>query len=514
MLDTTPRTFAVANATHRYATLALDGVGLELTAGRIHALMGANGSGKSTLVKVLTGALIPDAAEIAVDGKPVHIGSPRDAQRLGVAVVHQDYQLYPDLTVAENIYASAIDLPRRSRSRVHDRRAIRRAVEETLSSLDLDVDPDASARSLDTAGRKLTEIARAMIEKPRFLFLDEPTASMEVDAADTVLALIERLADNGVGVCFVSHRLDEVERVATDATVLRDGRLVARLAGDEIDAQSIARHMFGETESASSPVTARRLPPVPSSDRERMLAIEGVPTNGRERVRVELHRGEILGLTGAIGSGVHEIVQMVAGVGGDEVRLSQNGSSRPFRSIRDARDAGIGYVPEDRKRAGLALEQTIVANLSLASIGVTSSKGLLRRGATIERTAEFMERLSIKASSPLASVGSLSGGNQQKVLLGRWLAASASVLAIEEPTHGVDLFGKQQIYELLRDFAAEGGSVLIASTDLEDVIEVCDRVAVVRHGRLGDPQDVAGLTRTDILVAGSGANVLEEVGAR
>jgi ABC-type sugar transport system ATPase subunit len=493
--DTSHR-LGAQDVTHAYSgVVVLRRVDFDLRGGEVHALVGENGSGKSTLIKILTGALAPRAGRLDVDDREVSFSDPEDAQRHGISVVHQDYNLFPALTVAENVLGVGKHAPRHRWGGLH-RARMERQVGELVASLGIDIRPDALVGSLGPAERKFTEIARAMVTSPRFLILDEPTASLEPKTAAHVLALIDRLRSQGVGVLFVSHRLDEVVRTADRITVLRDGLRVAQLDNVDVSEDRLVELIIGGAASKGQRERA-------AQSSETVLRVGDCQVlPGRPPVSFDLRRGEILGLTGLLGSGAAQVVRMVGGADPVRGQVWLDGREVDLRSPRHATRLGIGFIPEDRKGVGLVPDQSVAVNVSLASLGEISSMGVLRPGSVVERGEEFKRKLDIRASSVRAPVRSLSGGNQQKVMIAKWLASGSRLLAIEEPTHGVDVGGKAQIHNLLRDFVEAGGSILLASTDLREVLDLCDRIAVFRHGSIAQLLSTEDLTHSKLAVSG------------
>ncbi|MDO8212044.1 sugar ABC transporter ATP-binding protein [Conexibacter sp. CPCC 206217] len=504
--------FAAEHVVHAYgANVVLHDVGFTLERGRVAALIGENGSGKSTLLKIMTGALTPTGGQLSIAGRSVVFANPGDAQRAGIAVVHQDYNLIDDLSIAENVYALGHPLPRRGPLRRVDRRRLHALVDGLLGELGITLAPGRLVRTLDAVERKFVEIARAMVVRPRFLILDEPTASLEPAAAARVLTLIEQLRDGGAGVALVSHRLDEVTRVSDEVTVLRDGRRLAAVATAATDRRELARLVGGAhaerarvARAGASPATAA---PPPAGDtrppalrlRDVRIAAAGAP------IELDVRVGEVVGLTGLLGSGAARLLAMLGGATPLDGVAELGGAATRIRTPIEAQRAGIGFIAEDRKGAGLVPDQSVAENIALASLQRTSRGPWLRRRAIDEQARRFRDEFDIRLPSIHAPVRSLSGGNQQKVLLARALATGARVLVIDEPTHGVDVGGKAQIHTLLRDFAARGGAVLIASTDIDEILDLCDRVGVLRHGELVALRPVGELSRVDLTVLGAEA---------
>jgi ABC-type sugar transport system ATPase subunit len=482
-LHDTTGCFGVRDAVHDYSgVVVLRGVDFELRSGEIHALIGENGSGKSTLIKVLTGAVHPAAGELYVDGTPVVFASPQQAQGARVAVVHQNYNLFPELSVEHNLLASAVTAPRRAPALgAVDHRGWRARVSALFERLGVDLDPQAVVGRLGPAERKFVEIVRAMLLEPRFLILDEPTASLEPAAARRVLDLMATLRNHGVGLAFVSHRLDEVQAIADRITVLRDGARVIERPAAGLSTTEMARLMVGDRPQES----ARRAPL--GAAQEVLLRLRDVRVaEDAESFDLDVRRGETVAVTGLVGSGAATFVSMVGGAEPLRGRAEIDGRVVPWRTPRDAQGHGAGFIPEDRKSRGLVLEHSSAVNVSLASLRGVSRAGMVSRRRLLARAEDYRRRLDVRTTSMQAPVAALSGGNQQKVMVAKWLAAGVRLIAVEEPTQGVDIGGRAQIHELFRDFTASGGAVVLFSTDVREVLDLADRVAVFRHGRLHD----------------------------
>jgi ABC-type sugar transport system ATPase subunit len=478
--------FEALRITHDYSgVVVLHGVDFEMRRGSVTGLVGENGSGKSTLIKVLTGALRPSAGTVKLDGEPVTFRSPADAQRLGIGVVHQDYNLFPDLSVAENIYGVSEKLPRRRWSPFADKVQVKTQVRQLLHRLDIDIPPDTLVRALGAAERKFVELARAMLLRPRFLILDEPTASLEPGASAAVLSLIDRLREANVGLCFISHRLDEVIGISERITALRNGFKVGEVDTGVASEGKLAELIIGRRlDDAGGQEKAGVDGGAPPTG-DVILRVDGLRTReDAPPVRIELHRGEILGLAGLVGAGPATVVRMLGGAQPLVGHVEVSGRECDIRNPRDAREAGIGFVPEDRKAEGLVPEQDVVVNISLASLESVSTAGFLAKSGMVRRAHEYREKLDIRLDSVRMQAKALSGGNAQKVLLAKWLASGVNIMAVEEPTHGVDIGAKAQVHRLLRAFADQGGSIIMASTDNREVLSLCDRIAIFRHGAI------------------------------
>ena len=474
--------------THRYGGVAaLTDVGFDVSTGEVHALLGENGAGKSTLVRVLTGALLPDAGELAIDGRPLRFSTPRDAQAAGIGVVHQDYHLFPDLTVAENVGAVSVHAP--SRGRIVDRRRMVSTARELLGDLGIDVDPRKKAGNLDAAERKLIEIARALLQRPRFLLLDEPTAALEPRETDRLLDVITRLRDRGTGVILVTHRLGEVCRVADRATALRDGRSVGTLPKHELTPAALTHLIVGSAVTDLDGPAHRAGPPA--------VEVRGLRLRAdAEPIDLTVGEREVVAVIGLVGSGVPAVLGAVAGSVPDrDASITVDGTPARITGPREARRLGIGFAPEDRKRKGLLLGQSIAANMGLGSLPSWGRAGFTQHGALRRAAEEAGAIFDIRCRSVDQPVGALSGGNQQKVLLGRWHLAGVSTLVVQEPSQGVDIGARHEIHKHLEAFAAGGGRVLFSSSDIDEVRAIAHRIYVLHAGEVSAVFDNTGPER-------------------
>jgi ribose transport system ATP-binding protein len=458
------------------ATLALDAVDLRVRPGEVHALLGENGAGKSTLMKVLSGALRPDAGEMVLDGAPHRPSDPLAARRGGVSMIYQELNLAPHLTVAENI-----TLGREDRRAGFLRPAeSRRRVRETLDLLHhSEIGLDTPVRRLGVGARQIVEITRAILDRSRVLVMDEPTSSLTREDTDRLFQVIRRLRGEGVSVVYISHFLEEVRDVADAFTVLRDGRNAGGgpLAGVTIE--EIIRLMVGRSMDELFP----RVPRVRGGAALSLRGLRG--SRMAEPVSLDLHQGEIVGIAGLIGAGRTETLRTVFGLdrtvgGGLEVGGRPVSGARPWDRIA----GGLGYLSEDRQGEGLALNRTLTDNMTLSRLGPYRRLGFLSRRKRIRAAAEWMGALRIKARDPEQTVSGLSGGNQQKVALARLLHQDASVLLLDEPTRGIDVASKSQIYEWMTTLAARGKALLFVSSYFPELLAVCDRIAVFHRGRI------------------------------
>lgn len=497
--------FRAEAVTHRYAGgLALQDVTFDVRPGEIHALVGENGAGKSTLVRVLTGALVPTEGTLSLDGEPIRMRTPRDAHTHGIAVVHQDYHVFPDLTVAQNVAATTVPPPRRGPF-VHRQAMVRRA-RDLLAMFDIRVDVARRARTLDAAERKLVEIAAALVGRPRFLILDEPTAALESSQADQLCELLERLRERGTGLVVVSHHLQDVLRLADRVTVLRDGRRVDTLVRGRFTVDGLMSAMLGTLRTADVRVGHEPGEPV--------LEVRDLRLRPQARpVDLSVARGEVVAVVGLIGSGTTTLLRRIGGVTAQPpARISLDGRPIRVRHVGDAIRAGIGFVSEDRTRAGIVGQRSVAENTVLAVLPSMGTLGL-RRGRRIRRAAEDgRRRLDVRCASLDMPAAHLSGGNQQKVLLARWLAADVSVLLVEEPTQGVDVGARAEIHERLLDFARSGRTLVFTSSDLDEVLRLAHRVAVLHGGELAGVLDNRDgqLTQDGLLRAMSALSPPEE----
>ncbi|MFJ3696279.1 sugar ABC transporter ATP-binding protein [Streptomyces sp. NPDC090052] len=484
------------------AVRALQDVSLHLFAGEAHALAGENGAGKSTLIKILAGVHRADAGRILLDGEPVEFHGPADARDAGVAVIYQEPTLFPDLSIAENIFMGR--QPRRALRRI-DRRAVHEATAALMRRLGVALDPARPARGLSIADQQIVEIAKALSFDARVLIMDEPTAALTGSEAARLFAVVETLRGEGAAVLFISHRLEEMFRLCRRVTTLRDGRLVATELLDGLTEDDLVRRMVGRD-------LGELYPKQPAALGETALSVSRLTREGVFRdISFDVRRGEIVALAGLVGAGRSEVVQAVFGVDrADAGEVTVNGRKLPPGSPTAAMDAGIALVPEDRRQRGLVMEMSIERNIGLTGLGSLGRAGLVRRRLETARAADWAVRLQLKYSRLGAGVGVLSGGNQQKVVLAKWLATEPDVLIIDEPTRGIDVGTKAEVHRLLSGLAAEGLAVLMVSSDLPEVLGMADRVLVMREGRLVAEIPRSGATEESVMAAAAGRSGTEE----
>jgi rhamnose transport system ATP-binding protein len=456
---------------------ALASVTFDLRAGEVHALVGENGAGKSTLIKIVTGAVARDAGAIEIGGQAVARLDPTEARALGVAAIYQQPALFPHLTVAENI---ALALERGGLWRTVDWRARRTNASELLARIGASIDPGRTVETLSMPEQQIVEIAKATGANARIVIMDEPTASLTDREVERLFGVVRRLREQGVGIIYISHRLEEVFAIADRITVLRDGETVATVARQEVTPAELIRLMAGREISAVFPKRDVELGAT-------ALEVRGLAQreSGLRDISFAVRRGEIFGIAGLVGSGRTELAECLFGIrAADAGEILIDGSPLHIASPADAIARGIGYVPEDRPRHGVVLEMPVAANASLASLGSVSRRGLI--DARAERTAAsgFVEQLRIRTASVDAEARSLSGGNQQKVALARWLATNPKILILDEPTQGVDVGSKAEIHTIMGTLAARGLAIVMISSEMPEVLGMSDRIAVMHAGTI------------------------------
>ena len=459
---------------------ALDNVQLQAWGGEVLALMGENGAGKSTLMKILSGAYRPDAgAEILIDGKPVAITDPLAARANGISIIYQELSLAPNLSVAENMHLGA-EL-RRSGGRV-DRHAMEQAARPVLERLGAPFGPRTPVGTLSIAEQQLVEIARALHARSRILVLDEPTTALSSRETERLFALIRQLRSEGIALIYISHRMAEIYELADRVSVLRDGTYVGTLDREHLSAEALVKMMVGRDLSTFY----KKEHDPHGSHGPVVLEVRELTDGGRIKpCSFKLHRGEVLGIAGLVGSGRTELARLIYGADrrrGGEVLL--DGKSAAIGAPEDALSAGVAYLTEDRKRLGLFLDMSCGENINLGVIANDARRGILNRARARERAEQAFAAFRVRAASPLVAVGTLSGGNQQKVLLSRWLETGPRVLILDEPTRGVDIGAKSEIYRIIDDLARRDIGVVVISSELPEIIGICDRVLVMREGRI------------------------------
>ena len=484
--------------------LALQDVNLSLTGGEIHGLCGENGAGKSTLIKILTGVVRPDSGHLAFDGQSLPLGNVPLCERLGIVAMHQESTAFPDLNAIDNLFVGR-ELTRFG-GLLLDRAEMRRQAAQIFSRLGVSIDFRIPLGRLPLAQRQLVAMARAIACNCGLLIMDEPTASLSSRETDRLLEIVCALRDSGVTILYVSHRLEEVFSIADRITILRDGRHVATCPAFELTQAQLVRMMVGRDipplETVSQSRTPRLDRPASTLENENcVLEVDGLSRGSTlDAISFAIARGEVVGLAGLVGAGRSELAKAIFGIDRYDVgEVRVNG--RPLRagSVVDAIKAGVALVPEDRQHEGLVLPMSVASNLSMARLSALTRRGMIDSRA--ERTVVETQRdqLQIRAASADVAASTLSGGNQQKLVLGKWLAMQPKAIILDEPTRGVDVGAKSQFHELIRRLAAAGMAVLVISSDLTEILSIADRILVMREGRIAGQVIQPGATAEEVM---------------
>ncbi|MDF0729441.1 sugar ABC transporter ATP-binding protein [Pseudomonas entomophila] len=451
----------------------LESISLEIGRGEVVALLGENGAGKSTLSSIIAGALCPTRGSMSIDGRPYAPTCPKDAIALGVNMIHQEIQLLPELSVAENIFLG--HLP--TRHGMVDRERMRREAKVQLERLGLDISPDTLVRELRIAAQQLVEIAKALTLDSRLLILDEPTAALGVEETELLFRQIEALKREGVSFIYISHRMEEIARIADRIVVMRDGHLVARHERADVEVDVLVAQMVGRS-------IERLFPAIPAPSPREVLQVRKLTCRSQrfKDISFSVRAGEVFGIAGMVGAGRSEVIRAIAGVdpvASGEVRVE----GQPLRldGVRASIDAGVVLVPEDRKAEGVVLDHSIAENLAYCNLDRLGARGLLTRKRIDAFASERIATLGVKGE-PGKPLDKLSGGNQQKVVIAKWIARNPKVIILDEPTRGIDMGARAAIYQLIADLAASGASVVVVSSDLDEVIGLSHRVMVMARG--------------------------------
>lgn len=472
---------------------ALDNVQLHLHGGEVHALVGENGAGKSTLIKVIAGIHKPDTGSVKINGEEVVFSGPLDAQLKGVSVIHQELNLVPDLTVAQNIFFGRE--PRKG-GKIDDN-AMLRDTQKLLDRLKLNISPRVKVSKLTVASQQMVEIAKALSFNSKILIMDEPTAALTDSEVETLFSVIRDFVKEDTAIVYVSHRMDEIKRITDRITVFRDGQYISTGYTKDLEISDIITQMVGREIA-----TDIRPEPKDLDDSDVVLKVENMSTLSLlKNVSFELRRGEILGFAGLMGAGRTETARAL--VGADVVTsgtITVNGKKRRIKSPADAVQAGIGYLSEDRKRYGLLLDNPLTKNVALASYKMWSNMwGVIFDKQAAKITEDYREKLNIKTPSVWQRAKNLSGGNQQKVVLAKWLARDCDILIFDEPTRGIDVGAKDEIYKLLDELVAAGKSLIVVSSEIPEVLRVSDRICVMCDGRITGVLDNKEATQENIM---------------
>jgi rhamnose transport system ATP-binding protein len=475
---------------------ALRGVDLSLYAGEVHALVGENGAGKSTLVKILAGIYRPDAGVVKVGGEVIELRSPTQARALGIAVVQQEPMLFPDLDVAENVFMGRHPLDRFGRV---DWKRMHREVDQLLASLDVSLSSHTPVQGLSVAEQQLVEIAKALSLQARVLVLDEPTAALSAHEVEELFAIVKQLRERGVAILFVSHRLEEVFTIADRLTVVRDGTQIITAPVSEVNTEAIIKHMVGRELSNLFPKGEAEIGEVVLEVRH--LTRPGVFAD----VNFQLRRGEILGFAGLVGAGRTEVARALFGI--DRAESGETwlkGKKVHIRSPQQAMAKGIAYVPEDRHQQGLVMNFSIASNITLPILRQVSRLGLVDPRQEEKVADEYSSQLHVHSTGIEQLVNALSGGNQQKVVLGKWLATNPSVLILDEPTRGIDVGAKAEVHRIISDLAAGGLAIILISSELPEVLAMADRVIVLHEGSVTGTFARSEATQERVMFAATG----------
>lgn len=482
-----------------FGVTVLDGVSLKLEAGEVRALLGENGAGKSTIINLLSGVHQPDGGELQFDGKPVRFHHPLDANLAGISVIRQELSLFPDLSVAEAIFAGHLPV---KRTGLIDWKLVRNSARKALSRLGLTIDLNAPVATLSIAQQQMVEIARALTREARVVIMDEPTASLSPNEVAHLGKILEQLSSEGVAILYVSHRLDEIKAFCSTYTVLRDGKAVAEGLVQETNAASLIHAMAGReiVISARPNLIAKGAPVFEVKNLASKYCVRG--GQSVRDVSFTVHSGEILGLAGIVGAGRTETARIIFGldaVGGGEMLLE----GRPFKpySPADAMAAMIGYVSEDRKGLSILPDRSVAENFALAGAVPSRLFGFNDKASEASQFAGYIKRLGIRATNLHAAITTLSGGNQQKVILARWIARRPKLLIIDEPTRGIDVGAKEDVHSLIREIAADGVAVLLISSDMPEVMSLADRIITLREGETTSEHIAAEVTSGELMTS-------------
>lgn len=496
MSDLSKPYLEIRNISKRFgATQALDSVSLTLYPGEIHALLGENGAGKSTLIKIMTGIYQPDSGEILVEDQPVSLHSSAEAQAYGIAAIYQEPLVFPDLNIAENIFIS-----HRNRGSFMNWGRLYRDAEDVIRKLDVTLDVRAQARGLPLAAQQTVEIAKAISMNVRVLIMDEPTASLSAHEVEQLFRIIQNLRNSGVAILFISHRMEEVFRIADRVTVFRDGRYISSNPATQVTPERAIRDMVGrELGEIFVKEPSERGDPVLSV---RDLTLEGTYTG----MNFDVHAGEVLGFAGLVGSGRTDVALALFGIKpADSGQIMLDGKAVDIRSPKQAIELGIAYVPEDRRQHGLILPLSITSNISLPMLGEYSNPaGIMQHEQEVSTAESYKDRFSIRTPSVELAAGKLSGGNQQKVVLSKWLNTNPRLLILDEPTRGIDVGAKEEVHRLISDLAQRGIAILMISSDLPEVMAMSDRILVMREGHQMAIFDRADADQERVMTAAMG----------
>lgn len=472
---------------------ALDNVKFDVCPGEVHALVGENGAGKSTLIKILAGVQPPDeGAEILINGKPTQLNGSMDAIRQGISVIYQDFSLFTNLTVAENIGINELI---EQKKKVINWKKISKQAKKALNFLGSDINPNEIVENLSVAKQQMVAIASAVAQDAKMIIMDEPTSALSKGEVEHLYEIIDTLKSQNIAIMFVSHKMDELFRVSDRFTVFRDGQYVDTVNAADVDEAKLVAMMVGREISSKSYANLEEKGPV-------VLKVENLSKKGNFKdISFEAHAGEVVGVTGLVGAGRSELAQAIFGINKpDSGKIFVNGKEVKITSPSDALKNGIAYIPESRQTQGLVLPKTIEANMTLPMLDKFSNKlGLVDRKAQRGSVDKWVELLDVRPADPSMLAMQLSGGNQQKVVLAKWISTEAKILLVDEPTNGVDIGAKDEIHKILRDLAKDGTAVVVISSELPEILSISDRILVMRRGKIVGSLDNDDLTQETIM---------------
>ncbi len=469
---------------------ALDKVDFNVRSGEVHALVGENGAGKSTLIKIVAGVYQQDEGQIIYQKQPVRIENPGHAWELGIATIYQEASLYPDLSVLENMYMGR----QPTRGFFIDWRTMQATAEEIFRSMEVEMDVQTRVGELSAAEHQMVEIAKALSQDAHVLIMDEPTSSLARKDIKALFQIVDRLRQRGVAVIYISHRLEEVFELADRVTVLRDGKYIGTEVASEVTNQQLITMMVGRTLDTLFPKTEVRIG-------EPVMQVEGLSRRGGfQDINLEVHRGEIVGLAGLVGSGRTELARSIFGIDpADEGQIKLNGQPVAIKNPWQALSLGVAYLPEDRQRQGIILALNVRENISLAILEKLCHLGVISFREEMSLAGDFVDKLHIRTPSLGQRVANLSGGNQQKVVVAKWLASQPKVLIVDEPTRGIDVGAKAEIHRLMSDLAGQGIGILMISSELPEILGMSDRILVMNRGRIMGELDRSEATQERII---------------
>lgn len=471
--------------------LALNKVDLTVHAGTVLALVGENGAGKSTLMKVLSGVYRMDEGQIFLDGRPVNIESPLASQQLGISIIYQEFNLLNNMSVAENIF---VGREPKTRAGFVDKRAERAEARRLLEEVGLAIDPDTRVRRLSTAQKQMIEVAKALSFNARIIIMDEPTSSLTERETETLLGIIRKLRDRGVAIVFISHRMNEIFEISDEIAVMRDGEMMEKMITSQVTEHDVIEAMVGREVKNLFVKEPVAIGPV-------VLEVKNLSTrNFLSDISFSVRSGEILGFAGLVGAGRSEVMRALMGIDPRETgEIFVDGRKVSIRSTVDALRCGIGFVPEDRKEQGLILGMTVKRNVTLAALGKVAKNWFIDRSAEDRLTDEYIVSLRVKTPSREQRVVNLSGGNQQKVVIAKWMATNPKILILDEPTRGIDVGAKKEIHALMSKLAGQGVAIIMISSELPEILGMSDRIVVMHEGRIKGVLDRGDASQTAIM---------------